>query len=195
MYKKTAFTLLIFVLIQSILFSARQSEDEFWDSEKGDSLERSGLTQFPGNSFVYAGILGYANFSGREDDYTAGLKISSSLRDYVQYFSIKLDGFLGIGGPVEGNIEASVSLVRGLQAGVGLSYTKRLNFSPRFGLYVEDETDTARRGGLYLLRESSGGIELSWPFDKKWCFYGDFGSEKEGNDKYTRLLAGMLYQF
>lgn len=177
-------------------FAGKRAEEEFWSSEEGQQVEKSsGITAFPGESYVDAGLLAYSNFGEGKDEFTAGFKINASFRDLFEYIYLRVDGFLGVDGPAEGMAEVDFSLIRGLSAGIGLSYTKRLDFSPRFGLYVEDQDNSARRGGFYLLRDEGGGIELGWPLTDQWSAHGDFGIEKENDDKYTRLLAGVLYRF
>lgn len=187
--------LLVLVALSS-LQAGRRAEDDFWSSDGGQQLERTGLTPFPGESFVEAGLMGYANFGGSKDsEYTVGLKISASFRDYFEYLHFRLDGFLGIDGPAEGLVEAELVLLKGLKIGLGTTHTKRNNLSPRLGLYVEDQSDLARRGGIYFLDNQGGGLEINWPLSKDWNYRGDFGVEKEHDEKYTRLLLGVLYHF
>ncbi|MBF0199119.1 MAG: hypothetical protein HQL32_15495, partial [Planctomycetes bacterium] len=94
-----------------------------------------------------------------------------------------------------GLAEVDFVLMKGLKAGVGVSHTELLGLSPRFGLYVEDQDNTARSGGIYFLKDEGGGIELSWPLKDRWSFNGDFGMEKDDDKKNTRLVAGLLYRF
>lgn len=180
----------------STLDAGRRAEEEFWSQEDNKEYsKKTGLTNYPQDSIVQAGLVAYGNYGDGEDEFTAGFKISASFRDYFEYLFFRADGMLGIGGPAEGMAEAQFVLLRGLVAGLGGSYTKRLNFSPRFGLYVEDQTNKSRRGGFYLAKDSSGGIEVNWEFNQQWDFNVDLGVEKDNNDKYNRFVIGMLYKF
>lgn len=195
---KAIFLVVIFTLIPGMLLAKSKAEEEFWSEQptSRDSFFGSGPA-LPGKSFVDAGPMVYANFGDgpAKDEYTAGLKINASIRDYFEHAYLRLDGLLGLGGPVEGVAEVDVNLIKGLAVGVGGSYTKRLDFSLRFGIYVEDQQNSAKRAGMYLLRDESGGIEVSWPLRDRWTVNGDFGVEKESDDKYTRLVFGLMYRF
>ncbi|MBF0244773.1 MAG: hypothetical protein HQL31_05825 [Planctomycetes bacterium] len=172
----------------------RPSSDEYWTTER--ERGNSEYSTFGGEGYVYAGLVSYNSFSSEgEDDYTVGFKINSTLKNVVNYVNVRIDGMLGVGGPFEGLLEANVALVKGLQAGLGISYTDRIETSLRLGLYVVDEEDVGRRGGLYLLKNQSGGIELSWPVNERWSVWGDFGMEKQSNADYTRALVGLFYSF
>lgn len=187
-------TLIILLLLAA---SPAYSNDDFWSDEGGKTARNQGITPFPSSGVIFAGLVGYFNYSDEYDDdeHTAGFKISALLKDVVKNFSFRLDGLVTLGGPTEGLLELEVSLVEGLVAGLGLSHTKREKVSPRLGLYVMDVDNPARRGGIYLL-ENSAGIELGWPLVDRWSFYMDGGSEENSNGhKYSRAVLGMMYQF
>jgi len=187
-----AFIFLTIPFVPSL--SGAETEDEFWNAPPAQPVK--GWAELPENSFVYAGMMGYFNFSGPAKDIkTAGFKISANMREMMRYLSVRLDGFVGIGGPAEGLIEADFTLIKGLSVGLGFSYTKRLKLSPRFGLFVEDQKNPSRRGGLFLLESGSGGLEVSWPILDQWSFYGEIGVEKADGDEYTRIVTGAFYKF
>jgi hypothetical protein len=196
--KSIRFSVIIFcvLFLGSSSFAGRRAEEEFWsDEDNANKGATQGLTAYPGDSFVTAGLMAYMNYGKGEDDFTAGLKISSSFRDAFEFMHLRLDGFLGIDGPAEGTSEVQFSLIKGFNFGLGVNYTKRLKFSPRFGLYVEDQKDISKRAGFYLLKDSSGGIEVNWPFSEQWDVSVDVGVEKTSVDSYKRLVAGLMYKF
>ncbi|MBF0199480.1 MAG: hypothetical protein HQL32_17325 [Planctomycetes bacterium] len=105
------------LLLVHSLYAGRRAEEDFWTSENGESLtSQTGLTAFPSESFVKAGLQGYANFGKAEDTFTAGLKISASFRDFIEYMQFRLDGFLGIEGTAEGLAEVDFVLMTTFQA-------------------------------------------------------------------------------
>lgn len=197
--------LVIASTLSAVLFACAQSAssanredagaDNFWDKQPAKAAPADENAD-PSPSYVFAGLTGYFNFSDRpNDDNTVGLKILSSMKDYFEFVALRLDGMLCVEGPAEGLLEADFTLVRGLSAGLGAAYTRRLKLSPRFGLYVEDPSDTARRGGIFLLGSKGYGLEIGWPFAEKWSFAGEFGKERKNNTDYTRVLAGIYYRF
>lgn len=173
-----------------------KAEADFWSSEKGEQGKKTGLAPFPGTSYVEGGPTLYGNYGGaRDNEWTAGFRIEGVYRDAFEYLHFRLGGFVGVNGIAEGLAMSQLVLIKGLKASLGVSYTERLEFAIRAGLGVEDEADPRRRGGIYLLGSDGGGIELSWPIDKSWSVWGDFGQEEENNDKYSRLQIGGMYRF
>jgi hypothetical protein len=102
---------------------------------------------------------------------------------------------LGIGGPAEGLVEGQLVLLKGLHLGCGVHYTERAKAQGRFGLYVEDQNDGRRRGGIYMLSEGGGALELSWPVSDQWALRGDIGQEEDDDETYQRAILGVLYEF
>ncbi len=197
MKKLLSVLLLTVILVPLLQAEDKMTEDEFWKQNETKTAAQ-GISAFPMSSFVYAGLVGYFNFADNgNDENTVGLKITANMKEMVQFLQIRLDAFVGIGGPAEGLIEANVNLVKGLTAGLGISYTKRLKTSPRLSLMVEDEGNSARRGGIYIMKDSSGGVEISWPLVDKWNFFGEFGVENDDryDIDYTRIICGVQYQF
>lgn len=178
------------------LAAQSSADDDFWLRDSPPPA-RMPAPAFQGKSYVYAGLLGYFNNSrsGPDDENTGGLKISAAMKELSPYLTIRLDVLACHGGPAEGLLEADFTLTPGLIAGLGISHTRRLDLSPRLGLYVEDQKDTSRRGGIFLLEDNSGGLELNWPLADSWSTYGELGIERENNIKYTRILAGVFYKF
>jgi hypothetical protein len=190
-------TILFSIFFLSLsLFAGRKAEDEFWSEDNNrEKGANSGISAHPGESFVQAGLLGYINYGKGKDEFTAGLKISSSFREAFDFMFLRMDGFLAIDGPVEGTGEVQFALIKGLNCGLGINYSERIKFSPRFGLYVEDQNNFSKRAGFYLLKDSSGGIEINWPFGEQWDAFVDVGVEKNNIDSYKRLVAGLMYKF
>jgi len=184
------------VTLTSLLVAGPKAEEDFWSSEKGEQGKKTGLTPYPNTSYVEGGPMLYGNYGGSLDnEWTGGFRIEGVYRDAYEYFHFRLGGFVGVDGIAEGVGMAQVVLIRGLKASLGFSYTERVEFSLRGGLAVEDQDDPRRRGGIYLLGSDGGGVELSWPLNKSWSVWGDFGQEEDKNDKYNRLQLGGMYRF
>lgn len=179
-----------------------KSKDDFWSTgaAKDDARDdgKAAPMQRPDSphSYVFAGPCGYFNNGGPKDDInTVGLRLSGCAKDVAPYFSLRIDGFLGFRDVAEGLVELDATLLRGFSIGAGAAYTKRMQLSPRFGLYVEDLDDPAIRAGIYMLEAKGGGIEFSWPIATAWSVAGDFSRERDGQDDYTRILAGLNFRF
>jgi hypothetical protein len=187
----------ILALSAGALWAGERAERDFWTAkETKEQTKNTGVTAFPGKSWVEAGPVAYGSYGGsKKDEWTGAFHIEASFRDWSDFFQLRLNGLLGIGGPAEGLAEAQVVLLEGLALGGGICYTERLETTGRFGLYVEDKSNSRRRAGLYLLTDKGGGIELSWPIVEKWSLWGDVGEEKDNGDKYRRTVLGLNYSF
>lgn len=178
------------------LVAASEAEEDFWTSNEGQKSRSVGLAPFPGTSTVDAGVALYGSFGGDEsDEWSAGLRIDGVYRDAWEYIHFRIAGFVGFDGISEGLVETQVALIKALKFAFGGTYTDRLDFSLRYGLYVEDETDPRRKGGIFMLQDEGGGLEISWPLDKKWSVWGEFSREEPSLDKYQKLQLGAMYQF
>jgi hypothetical protein len=182
------------------LCAGSRAEEDFWAApETKTKAKRSGIAAFPGESWVESGLFLYGNYSGSlKNEWTGAFKIEASFRDTFEFFQFRFNGLLGVDGIAEGAVEAQVVLMEGLKFGLGGSYTERAELEPRAGLYVEDKNEPRRRGGIYMLGSEGGGIELSWPVAEQWSVWGEFGEENldsNGDDKYSRTIAGLNYTF
>jgi hypothetical protein len=179
------------------MFASSRAEDDFWSTPSQQrKAKASAITAFPGASWVEAGPVLYGNYSGPdEDQWTGAFLIQASFRDWSDFFQLRLDGLLGVGGPTEGLIEGQVILLDGLHFGLGAHYTDRAHLQGRLGLYVEDQNHARRRGGIYMFSKGGGGIEFSWPISKKWALHGDIGQEEDDHEDYQRAIFGALYEF
>ena len=178
-------------------WAGSKAEEDFWAApETKTQAKRSGISAFPGESWVESGLFVYGNYGGlKKDEWTGALRIEASFRDTFEFFHLRVNGLLGIDGIAEGAIEGQVVLMEGFKLGVGGSFTERAEFQPRAGLYVEDRNESRRRGGIYLLGSDGGGIEMSWPVVEQWAVWGDFGQEEDNGDQYHRATFGLNYTF
>ena len=177
------------------LHAGERAERAFW-TPKDQHVESQKSENPPMQSWVEAGPVAHGNVGGSaKDEWTGALRVEASFRDWSEYFRLRIDGLLGIGGPAEGLAEAQVVLFKGFSFGAGLSYTDRIKNSGRCGLYVEDKTNTRRRGGIYLLTHKGAGLEMSWPVVERWAAWGDIGTEDDHGDQYQRATLGLLYSF
>ena len=189
-------TCLLFCLGTNV-FAGKKAEDNFWSGEQKESTksEPAPILDSLSLSYVEAGVIYYARGGDLKDEHRGGMKLTASIRDYFEYVFFRLDAWATVDGPVEGSLEAQVSLVRGLNFGFGGMVTDHLDIVPRVGLYVEDQENYARRMGLYLLGGDGGGLEFSWPIQEKWAIQGDVSMEEDNNIELRRYLLGMMYRF
>ena len=188
----------LFALLLILLPVVSGAEEEFWrkpEERPAEAQPRHRAAPLRAPSYVYAGPVGYFNFSNKgNNENTAGLRINSSVREFSDVFALRFDAMLGLGGPAEGLAEVDFTLMRGLLVGLGASHTTRVGTSARAGLYVEDHQNSARRGGIFLIK-NGGGVELSWPIEFQWSFFGEFGSERDAGVSYNRVQAGLFFKF
>jgi len=187
----------VFLLLASSLFAGKLAENDFWTKEKDETEtpKSSAIAKYPGLSYVEAGVIYYGKTGDVEDEHRGGMKITASLRDYFEHVHFRLDAWATVGGPAEGSLEAQISLVKGLNVGLGGMHTDHLQLVPRLGLYVEDQNNYSRRMGLYLLGADGGGLEFSWPIEEKWAIHGDLAVEEDHDVQARRWILGLLYRF